>query len=406
MFGLSKLSSKVPEAIRRIYLDHASATPVVPEVLAAMLPYFTTDFGNGSAIHTEGVRARTAVTIARTLVAKVLQIQPSNVIFTGSGTESNNLALLGLIESARIRGLLYSDMEIITTRIEHPATLRTAEHLASLGVAVHYAPIGSNGKIILSSFRELLSTKTIFVTAGYVNSEIGTIEDIGALARILHGQNKATGGTTLLHVDAAQAPLWLPCALSRTGADLVSLDAGKFGGPKGVGVLARGKNINLTNITHGGGQEGGLRPGTENVAGIVGLAVALELAQQGWQERQTSVLLLRDYFISQLLTMIPAVVVNGATGDDRVANNVNISIPGLDSEFAVVSLDVAGIACSTKSACSSAGGGESVVVKAVTGDSARATSTIRFTLGPNTTKTELDSTVLLLKQHVAEIRLF
>jgi len=403
MFGLNQKALGEQTLTSRIYLDYASATPVLPAVLTAMLPCFTDNFGNASAIHSEGQRAKSAVTAARTRVAKVLQIQPVNITFTGSGTESNNLAIIGTVNEARARGLAYNDIEIITTMIEHPATLRTVEYLSNLGVTVLYAPVASDGKIILSSFRELFTQKTVLVTVAYVNSEIGTIEDIGAIARIIESKNKETGATARLHVDAAQAPLWLPCELSRLGADLLSLDAGKFGGPKGVGVLARAKNIPVEHIAFGGGQETGLRPGTENVAGIVGLATALEIAQALWPERQRTVGALRDYFITELQTAIPTVILNGATGDDRVANNVNLSILGLDSEFAVVTLDVAGIACSTKSACSSAGGGESTVVKAITGDPARAASTLRFTLGPNTTKTEINTTIAILKKHVVSI---
>lgn len=405
MFGKSKSKASGLSSAKRIYLDHASATPVLPEVLQAMLPYFADNFGNASAIHTEGQRAKLALTRARAQVAKILQIQPTNVTFTGSGTESNNLAIVGSVDEARSHGLGYHELEIITTKIEHPATLRTVEHLSSLGVTVHYAPVDSVGKILLTNFHELLTTKTILVTVAYVNSEIGTIEDIGALARIITSFNTETGSKTKLHVDAAQAPVWLPCGLPRLGADLLSLDGGKFGGPKGVGVLARAKHIPLENISFGGAQENGLRPGTENVANIVGLATALEIAQTGWQERQSATTLLRDYFILELKKVIKTLVINGAEGPNRVANNINISIAGLDSEFAVVTLDVAGVACSTKSACSSAGGGDSTVVKEISSGSARASSTLRFTLGSNTTKTEIDFTVSVLKKHITSNQL-
>ena len=384
----------------RVYLDFASATPVLPEVAAAMAPYQSEIFGNPSAIHSEGVAARLAVTDARVQVARTLGVQPSGITFTSGGTESNNLAIMGVALAARRRGVPYADMEIITTAIEHPATLRTVEHLAFEGVTVHYVPVNTVGQVNLKDFASLLSPKTVLVTVVYVNSEIGTIQDLGAIARVIKKHNHDTGATTLLHTDAAQAPLWLPCDLARHGVDLLSLDAGKFCGPKGVGVLARVKGIELQTIAHGGGQEAGLRPGTEPVALVVGLATALTLAQTHWQARSENVTLVRDYFIELLSKAIPSVIVNGPLGRDRVANNVNISIPGLDSEFAVITLDVAGIACSTKSACSSAGGGESTVVRAISDDKARASSTLRFTLAPVTTQAEIRQTIDVLLQHV------
>jgi cysteine desulfurase len=268
--------------------------------------------------------------------------------------------------------------------------------LAEEGVTVQYVPVNEFGQVVLGEVATLLSPKTVLVTVAYVNSEIGTIQDLGAIARVIKKHNHETGATTLLHTDAAQAPLWLPCMLSQHGVDLLSLDAGKFCGPKGVGVLARVKGVELRTVAHGGGQEAGLRPGTEPVALVVGLATALTLAQREWQVCAEHVAAVRDYFMTELIKAIPSVMVNGPTGSNRVANNVNISITGLDSEFAVISLDVAGIACSTKSACSSAGGGESAVVMAISNDKARASSTLRFTLSPDTTKEEIDQVVAVL----------
>lgn len=402
MFTLFGGQKRKFEARPRTYLDFAAATPVSAEVRQAMEPYHSEVFGNPSAIHDEGVKAKAAVTAARTKVARILEVQPANVTFTSGGTESNNLAIMGVIAAARRRGVSYTEMEIITTEIEHPATLRTVEYLAEEGVVVHYVPVNGGGQVELTELTKLLSPKTALVTVAYVNSEIGTIQDLGAIARVIKKHNQETGATTLLHTDAAQAPLWLPCTLVRLGVDLLSLDAGKFCGPKGVGVLARAKNIELRTVAHGGGQESGLRPGTEPVTLVVGFATALALAQNDWQSRAETVVRVRDYFIAELCKAIPTAVVNGPVGESRVANNVNISIPGLDSEFAVISLDVAGIACSTKSACSSAGGGASAVVMAISNDSARASSTLRFTLGPNTTKEEINRTVVALLNHTSK----
>ncbi len=393
----SKTADHSPAA--RVYLDYASATPVLPEVIQAMSHFWSEDFGNASAIHSEGVRAKTALIHAREAVAKILQVKPDGITFTSGGTESNNLAIVGTIERVRTEGVPYSDMEIITTRLEHPATLKTVAALECKGVTVRYAPVDERGRIILAEFTELLSLRTRIVTVAYVNSEIGTIEDIGALHRLIAAKRREGGTAALLHVDAAQAPMWLPCELPRLGADLLSLDSGKFGGPKGVGILAHGKGVAVEAVVYGGGQEAGLRPGTEAVPLIVGCSTALEIVQACWKERQEAVSRLRDDAIKALQNAIPGLFLNGARGEERVANNINVSIPGLSSEFAVISLDVAGIACSTKSACSAAGGGESTVVKAVTGDSARAASTLRFTLGPDTTTAQINQMIVVLKTH-------
>ena len=402
LFGGQKGELNKIEARPRTYLDFAAATPVLPAVAVAMAPYQSEIFGNPSAIHSEGVAAKAAVTSARESVAHLLGVQSAGITFTSGGTESNNLAILGVVGAARRRGIAYTEMEIITTAIEHPATLRTVEYLAEEGVTVHYVPVNGVGQVELNELAKLLSQKTVLVTVAYVNSEIGTIQDLGAIARVIKKHNHETGATVLLHTDAAQAPLWLPCELVRHGVDLLSLDAGKFCGPKGVGVLARVKGVELRTVAHGGGQEAGLRPGTEPAALVVGLATALTLAQTDWKTRAEKSLLVRDYFMNELIKTIPSVILNGPAGSDRVANNINISIPGLDSEFAVISLDVAGIAASTKSACSSAGGGESVVVMAISQDSRRAASTLRFTFGPDITKEAIDQTVPILAAHVAK----
>ena len=254
-------------------------------------------------------------------------------------------------------------------------------------------PVHDGGQILVNEFNNLLTPATCLVSVAYVNSEIGVIQDVGAISRVLAKFSKGNNTTIFLHVDAAQAPLWLPCELSRLGCDLLSLDAGKFGGPKGVGALIHLKHVPLTNSSYGGGQERGLRPGTESVASIVGFATAFQLAQSHWASNSEAVKLLQEYFYSQLKEKIPAAVINGVTGEARVANNINISIPGIDSEFAVVSLDVAGIAMSTKSACSSAGGEGSTVVQAITHDAMRASTTLRFSLGLTTTRAEIEKAI-------------
>jgi cysteine desulfurase len=370
---------------QRVYLDHAAATPMFPVVREAMLPYFVDVYGNASAIHSEGRRIRAVVEDARQTVARVLGIQPSGVTFTSGGTEGNNLAIRGVVEARRQAGVPYAQMEIVTTSIEHPATLRTVESLASLGVMVQYVDVDENGYIKLAHLRELVSAQTVLVCVTYINSEIGTIERVAQLKRTM----VQMGSKALLYVDAAQAPLWVPCQPSRLRADIMTFDGGKCGGPQGVGVLATYKGVELVPYAYGGGQERGLRPGTEPTSLVVGMARALELAQGDYEARTLRVRAVRDQILAELQRRIPQAMLNGATGEDRAPNNINISIPGIDSEYAVVVLDTHGVAVSTKSACSSAGGGESVVVKAVTHDAARATSTLRITLGPDTTMADM-----------------
>lgn len=397
-----KKNTEIPKS-QRIYLDHASATPVLPEVMSAMMPYFTESFGNPGSIHSEGMIAKSAVLHARTTVARMLSVQPESVTFTSGGTESNNLGIIGVVEAKHQSGLPYNQIEIITTKIEHPATSKTFEYLGSMGVVVNYAPVDGGGEIILSELASLFTPRTLLVSVAYVNSEIGVIQDIGAISRVLAKFSKQQDCSIYLHVDAAQAPLWLPCMLSRLGCDLMSLDAGKFGGPKGVGALVHLKRVPLVNIVYGGGQERGLRPGTESVASIVGFATAFEVAQKNWSANSEQVAKLQAYFFNQLAEKIPTATINGVIGESRVANNINISIPGIDSEFAVVTLDVAGIACSTKSACSSAGGGASIVVETITGDTARASTTLRFSFGVQTTEAEINQALEVLSEHIHKI---
>jgi cysteine desulfurase len=365
-----------------------------------MTPYLTEAFGNPGSIHTEGQVAKAAIESARTVVARKLSVQPECVTFTSGGTESNNFGIIGVVEARHQSGVPYHQIEIITTHIEHPATSKTFEYLSGLGVIVKYAPVNNGGEIILSELASLLTPATLLISVAYVNSEIGVIQDVGAISRLVAKFSKQNTSVVYIHVDAAQAPFWLPCDLPRLGCDLMSLDAGKFGGPKGVGALIHLKAVPLKNISYGGGQERGLRPGTENVASIVGFATALKLAQDNWTENSAKVCELQKYFYKVLADKIPTVVINGVVGEARVANNINISIPGIDSEFAVVTLDVAGIAISTKSACSSAGGGASHVVEIITADINRASTTLRFSLGLTTNKSDIDKAITVLAYYI------
>lgn len=384
---------------KRIYLDHAASTPMWPEVFEAMRPYFLTTFGNASSVHSEGREVSEAVEKARATIAKVLGIQSTGVVFTSGGTESNNLAIRGVVERKLAGGVSYAQMEIVTTKIEHPATYKTLEALKRQGVTIKYVAVDESGYVKLEELRSLLSDQTILVCVTYVNSEIGTIEKISQIKRLL--QKEKNGA--YLFVDAAQAPLWVNCDMPRLQADLIAFDGGKCGGPQGVGVLAFRKGVELLPYVEGGGQENGLRSGTEPTALLVGMATAFALAQSGLEERVERIKLVRDAGVRKILETIPEAILNGASLDERVANNINISIPGINSEYAVIVLDTHGVSVSTKSACGSAGGGESAVVLATTGDPARASSTLRITLGPDSTLSEIETTAKILKENLDKL---
>lgn len=384
---------------KRIYLDHAAATPLASAVLKAMLPYLENSFGNASAIHGEGVAARTAIEDARQQVATTLGIRPNGVVFTSGGTESNNLAILGLLKNlCRTDGVPYSEMEVVTTKIEHPSISALIPILKATGVKIRTVAVNEEGLITVPALEAVLSPKTVLVTFAYANSEVGAVQSVSKLTRAIRKYQKEQGTKIFVHIDAAQAPLWLPCALPRLGVDMMSLDVGKCNGPKGAGILALHGTVPLLPILHGGGQEAGLRPGTENVAQVVGAATALSLAAQYHEERAVKVAKVRDRFFVLIQEMLPTALINGPLGEERIANNVNISIPGFDTEYAVIYLDSKGVAASTKSACAGAGGGESVVVFEMTKDSDRARSSLRFSLGEETTIKDITRALEILKE--------
>lgn len=390
---------------RRIYLDFASATPIKKEVTQAMAPFASEVFGNASAIHEEGRKSAEALLNARARIGKVLVTRTNDIIFTSGGTESNNLAIIGVIEAKKKSGVEYADMEVVTTAIEHPSVLEVVRFLERRGVFVVYAPIDSEGRIIEKEFKALLSPKTVLVTFAYANSEVGTVQDVKVLSRTVRLYRKEQNNSVYpyLHLDASQAPLYLPCRMDSLGVDLMSIDAGKCYGPKGVGVLALRGDIALSSVVHGGSQERGLRPGTVNVALAVGCATALLLAEAHFEERVQKVTSLREFFAEKLAETFSGIVINGSR-EHRIANNLNISIPDVDGEYAVIGLDTRGIAASTRSACKTndpiEGKGGSHVLRALGASDDVVLGAIRFSLCEHTTKKELQTTIAALKEHI------
>ncbi len=385
-----------------IHLDYASTTPIAPEVFKVMEPYFKNEWANANALYKSGARIRKIIEESRTRLARILRIRPEGIIFTSGGTESNNLALFGYIESLKKNGRAYNEMHIISTRIEHPSILEVLSELESWGIGISYCDLDEGGRMLLPHFETLIRPQTVLVTFAYVNSEIGVIQDVKRITRIVRKLRDSRSGGIAVHLDASQAPLWLSCEMDMLGVDLMTLDSGKCYGPKGSGVLALRHGIKITPRMLGGGQERGLRSSTENTPLIVGAVEAFVRAQTSWEKRSESVILLRDYMISLLESAIPNMFLNGSI-KFRVANNINISITGIESEFAVITLDTHNIAAATKSACGESSSQGSHVVRAITNNDDRARTTIRFTLGESTKKGDLQKTVDVLKKHVEKM---
>ena len=326
-------------------------------------------------------------------------MRAGDIVFTSGGTESNNLGLRGYLAHLNKEDVPYEDIEVISTKIEHPSILETLKHLEGHGIKVVYAPVDEEGRIVIAEFQKLLSPKTKLVTFAYVNSEIGTIQDVKKITKTIRDYNEKNNVTVKTLLDACQAPLWLPCQLDSLGVDMLTLDAGKCYGPKGVGVLVKRHQVELEPIIFGGGQEDGLRPGTENTALVVGCVEAMVRAQESWKERNDKISKIRDQYIETILNEVNGVVLNGSQ-EHRVANNINISIPGIDGEYAVITLDSKGVAVSTRSACGAGKGAGSHVVQEITGDEARALSTIRLTLGQESREDDIEKVVTILKDHL------
>lgn len=380
---------------KRIFLDYASTTPVDPEVLKVMVPYMATHFGNASAIYQEGLLAKKAIAEARTLISSHLNIRASEMVFTASGTEADNLAIRGIFE-------FYKDKfrpHIITTNIEHPGVLEICRYIEKNGGDVTYIPVAENGIVDPQKIKQALKPETVLVSVMLANNEIGTIQPVRDIARIIAEYKRDNKKETFpyLHTDASQAGNYLDLSFQKNGCDLMTLDASKIYGPKGVGVLALKTYVEIKPIIYGGGQEKGLRSATENVVGIVGLAKALKIAQAKREKESKRLKKLQTYFFKAVTKAIPHVVINGDT-EKRLPNNVNICIPKLDAEFAVIKLDQMGIACSSASSCINLSENSYSYVVDALGEKGKACreSSLRFTFGRDTTKRDIKATIRLI----------
>ncbi len=386
----------------RIYLDHASTTPVDNQVLKAMKPYLQESFANPSSIYREGVLAKEAVVNARKNIAKELSCRSEEIFFTSGGTESNNLALLGIFRAAKKK---IARPQVITTQIEHPSILEVMKQIEREGGEVKYISVGENGIVRAADIEKALHPDTVLVSVMQVNNEIGTIQPLRDISRGIKNFQKTLSpklralSFPFLHTDASQAANYLSLNIDSLGVDLMTLDSSKIYGPKGVGMLFIKRGIMVEPILFGGGQERGLRSGTENVAGIVGMAEALAIVgklRDSKSEEISRLLALRDYFIFEVLKKFPNARLNGDP-KLRLPNNVNICFPGVDAEFAVLKLDNAGIAAASASACNNLSeNSASYVIEALPQGRECSRSSLRFTLGRATTKKEIDTVLEIL----------
>ena len=362
----------------RVYFDHNATTPVAPEVLAAMLPYFSEEYGNASSIHTFGQRGRGAVEQARASVAALLGARPAEIMFSSGGTESNNHAIFG------VAGAASGDRKhVITSAIEHSAVLDPCEALERRGVAVTVLPVDREGIVNPEDVRRAIRPETVLITIMLANNELGTLEPIEEIGKIA-----AETGVTL-HTDAVQAAGKAPIDVTRLGAHLLSISAHKMYGPKGVGALYVRKGTRLEPLMYGGHSERDRRPGTEDVTGIAGLGKAAELAMMRMDEECQRLAALRDRLEKGLLERVPYARVNGSRAH-RTPNTTNLTFPFVEGEAMVIALDLKGIACSTGAACSSGAVKPSHVLTAIGLAPEDARATLRLSLGHQTTNQEID----------------
>jgi cysteine desulfurase len=382
--------------MQRVYLDFNATTPVDATVLDAMLPYFSADFANASSIHTPGQSARAAVETAREQVAALIGASAKEIVFTSGGTESDNHAIFGIVNNA-LASAAQTPPHIITSAIEHEAVLNTCQALEKRGVAVTYLAVDKNGVVDPAAVQAALRTKTALITIMHANNELGTIQPLAEIGRI------AAQADVYFHTDAVQSVGKIPVDVKALGVDLLSLSGHKLYAPKGIGALYIRNGTRLQQLLYGGHHQRGARPGTENVAGIVGLGAAAEIARKSLAEDATRVSVLRDRLEREILAHVPDARVNSA-GAPRTPNTTNIIFPGVEGEALLISFDLKGLACSTGAACSSGAVEPSHVLTAIGLSPEDARASLRFSLGRHTTEAEIDFALHVIPAAVAQLR--
>lgn len=388
---------------KHIYLDYAATTPLDKKVLEAMLPYFNEKYGNASSIHFYGQEATSAVDISRECLAGFLGCAPQEIIFTSGATESNNLAIQGIVQGwARINSKIIP--HIIISSIEHDSVLETVKELNKNGdVEVSYTPVDSEGVVIPDELKNLIKENTVLVSIMYANNEVGTIEPINQIGQIIKKENESRTNKIIFHTDAVQAAGYLDCGVGKLGVDLLSLSGHKIYGPKGASALYVRKGVVVTPIVAGGGQEYGKRSGTLNVPAIVGLGQAIAELQSD-RSYIGKIKILRDKLVDGVLKLIPDAKLNGPKDANRLPNNANFIFPGAEGESIVIMLDQLGIAASTGSACASKSLEPSHVLLAIGVPKEKAHSSLRLTLGKHTTEQEINNVIEVLPGVVSRLR--
>ena len=369
-----------------IYLDNGATTKVDKEVVEAMQPYFTEIYGNASSLHKSGQEAKRALEKARETIAKEINAEPDEIIFTSGGTESDNIALQEIAYTNKDKG-----NHIITTKIEHPAIEKTSNALAKDGFKITYLDVDKDGLIDLDQLKKEITKSTILVSIIHANNEIGTIQDIEAIGEICQEKN------TYFHTDSVQSFTKVPIDVKKQNIDLASFSAHKIHGPKGIGALYIKKGTKIHPLMHGGSQEHQLKPGTENIPGIIGFKKAVEIVKKEDIKKMGT---LKDYFIEKIQKEIPETVLNGSK-TKRLCNNINITFKYIEGEALLLRLDDKGIEVSTGSACSSRELKPSHVLTAMGIPAATAHGSIRFTLSKYTTKEEINSTLKTIMELVS-----
>jgi len=378
--------------MKRIYLDHSATTHVDARVLDVMLPFFSEKFGNASSLHSFGLEAAEALSSSREQIAAALGAEPQEIIFTSGGTESDNMAIKGAAYMCSSRG-----RHIITSIIEHPAVLRTCEQLEREGFEVTYVSVDNEGILNMQLLEDSIREDTILISIMHANNEIGTIQPIKEISELIEGRG------IVLHTDAVQSVGKIRVDVNELGVHMLSISSHKLHGPKGVGALYLRSGVNILPLVQGGGHERGLRPGTENIPGIVGFAKAMTIAREQLEEDSRHMQHLRDSMICNIRSRIPYARLNGHE-EKRLPNNVNMSFRHVEGESLLMLLDMKGVAVSTGSACSSKSQKASHVLTAIDPGVDYIHGSLRFTLGRENTMEEIDIAVDHLEEAVMKLR--
>lgn len=378
--------------MKSIYMDYAATTPVDPRVKQAMEPYWTDHFGNSSSGHTIGQDAARVIESARQNIADMLNAGPEEIVFTGSGSEADNMAIKGICYNMKDKG-----NHIITTNIEHSAVLKTCEFMKTQGFEVTFVPVAENGIVQLEDIKKAIKPETIFISVMHANNEIGTIQPVREIGLLAKENN------ILFHTDAVQTFGHIPIDVRNMNIDALAISAHKLYGPKGVGVLYLRNSVPVIPLIHGGGHENGRRSSTQNTPGIVGLAKAAEIAQQEMQNERKRLVEYRNKLWQLIKEQIKGVHMNGDP-DERLPNNLNISIEKVEGESLLMNLDMEGVAVSSGSACSSGSGEPSHVLSALNLSDNLLRGSLRITIGRFTSEEEIHLTAEKLAAVVAHLR--